>query len=91
MASLFSYVAESHNTFFAFCLIKFQIWSFLSIIVNFEICESSISCKKYPIHLMGDFVILAIFMSPTVDVFFYENHLIFLFNIQENRNNDKDF
>ena len=69
MASLFSYVAESHDTFFAFCLIKFQIWSFLSIIGNFEICETSISCKKYPIHLMGDFVILAIFMSPTVHTY----------------------
>ena len=69
MASLFSYVAESHDTFFAFCLIKFQIWSFLSIIGNFEICEASISCKKYLIHLMGDFVILAIFMSPTVHTY----------------------
>ena len=66
MASLLSYVAESHDTFFAFCLIKFQIWSFLSTIGNFEICETSISCKKYPIHLMGDFLILAIFMSATV-------------------------
>ena len=77
MASLFSYVAESHDTFFAFCLIKFQIWSFLSIIGNFEICETSISCKKYTIHLMGDFVILAIFMSPTVYSYLDSNDLYY--------------